>query len=612
MPSTFFGLSIAKSGLYASMGGINTTAHNISHTNTEGYCRQVMGQTASSALKVNATYGMAGSGVDITGVSQMRDIYYDLKFRSNSTMAGEYVSKQHYMSEIESYFNEINLEGFTTSFNSMFDTLQELSKNPSDLSCRTQVTNYGQSLAEYFNSMATSLKAIQEEANFEIKNQADRVTALGQQIAVLTKQINTIESNGGTANDLRDERNLRVDELSTICNITVSENIVGEDVGVTSYQVKIDGYTLVDTYEYNKLIAVPQKHQVNQMDADGMYKLMWSTGQEFNSASAKLGGTLSSLFQVRDGNNGEAFKGKADVAEGDTTITVTMASINDAAKLTIAPQGVITVGHREYEYTGFVVREDEDGNYEYEFTLSEDTPITKSVDEAGVIIGRDVHYKGIPYYMSQLNEWVRTFAKEFNEVHTSGEDLKGRKGLDFFNGSDQVTGMDYVFGQSEEDEEEGIILRSTAQELEDELSVNYGNYYLLTAANFKVTSEVYADPYKVAAASSITDGVENSDVAKKLIALKLDSDMFRQGTPGGFFQTFVAEIGIDSAKAQQFAKNQENICASITNQRLSVSGVDTEEEAMNLIRYRMAYNLSAQAVTVMNQIYDKLINYMGA
>ena len=320
MPSTFFGLSIAKSGLYASMGGINTTAHNISHTNTEGYCRQVMGQTASSALKVNATYGMAGSGVDITGVSQMRDIYYDLKFRSNSTMAGEYVSKQHYMSEIESYFNEINLEGFTTSFNSMFDTLQELSKNPSDLSCRTQVTNYGQSLAEYFNSMATSLKAIQEEANFEIKNQADRVTALGQQIAVLTKQINTIESNGGTANDLRDERNLRVDELSTICNITVSENIVGEDVGVTSYQVKIDGYTLVDTYEYNKLIAVPQKHQVNQMDADGMYKLMWSTGQEFNSASAKLGGTLSSLFQVRDGNNGEAFKGKADVAEADFTV----------------------------------------------------------------------------------------------------------------------------------------------------------------------------------------------------------------------------------------------------------------------------------------------------
>lgn len=612
MPSTFFGLSIAKSGLYASMGGINTTAHNISHTNTEGYCRQVMGQTAGSALRVNSTYGMAGSGVDITGVEQMRDIYYDLKFRSNSTMAGEYLSKQHYMSEIESYFNEINLEGFTTSFNSMFDTLQELAKNPSDLACRTQVTNYGQSLCEYFNSISTSMTAIQEEANFEIKNQADRITSLGQQIAVLTKQINTLESNGGTANDLRDERNLRVDELSTICNITVSENVVGKGVGITSYQVKIDGYTLVDTYEYNKLIAVPQKERINQTDADGMYKLMWSNGQEFNSKSAKLGGTLAALFAVRDGNNGEAFKGKADTVEGDDKVVVTMSNVNDVTKLNIAPQGVITVGNRKYEYTGFIVREDEDGNYEYEFTLSEDTPVTKSEDESDVIIGCDIDYKGIPYYMSQLNEWVRTFAREFNNLHTSGEDLKGRKGLDFFNAPDQVTGKDYVFGQSEEDADEGIVIRSVAEELEDENSINYGNYYLLTAANFKVTSEVYGDPYMVAAASTIVDGVENSDIAKKLIGLKLDADMFRQGTPGGFFQTLVAEIGIDSAKAKQFAENQENICASITNQRLSVSGVDTEEEAMNLIRYKMAYNLSAQAVTVMNQIYDKLINYMGA
>ena len=298
--------------------------------------------------------------------------------------------------------------------------------------------------------------------------------------------------------------------------------------------------------------------------------------------------------------------------EGDDKVVVTMSNVNDVTKLNIAPQGVITVGNRKYEYTGFIVREDEDGNYEYEFTLSEDTPVTKSEDESDVIIGCDIDYKGIPYYMSQLNEWVRTFAREFNNLHTSGEDLKGRKGLDFFNAPDQVTGKDYVFGQSEEDADEGIVIRSVAEELEDENSINYGNYYLLTAANFKVTSEVYGDPYMVAAASTIVDGVENSDIAKKLIDLKLDADMFRQGTPGGFFQTLVAEIGIDSAKAKQFAENQENICASITNQRLSVSGVDTEEEAMNLIRYKMAYNLSAQAVTVMNQIYDKLINYMGA
>lgn len=611
MPNTFFGLSISKSGLYASMTGITTTAHNISNTETKGYSRQVVGQEAGNALRMNRTYGMAGCGVEVTGVTQMREEYYDVKYRDNSTMAGEYLSKQHYMSEIENYFNEVKMEGFTTSFSSLFNSVEELAKNPSDLNCRTQVTNFAQNLCEYFHSLTTSLTSIQQEANFEIKNQADRINSYAQQIATLTKQINMLEVNGGTANDLRDQRNVLVDDLSTICDISVKEHIVGKDVGISSYVVKIDGQTLVDTYEFNQLIAVPQDEKINQMDADGLYKLMWSTGQEFNSASATLGGTLSALFEVRDGNNNEAFKGKSSVSYGDDTIIVTDTNVNDAAKLNIAPAGVITVGHRNYNYTGFTVTQDEEGNYVYEFQLEEDSYVTRDVDEVDVIVGRDINYKGIPYYMAQLNEFVRTFAKSFNEVHTSGEDLNGMKGMDFLNGADLVTGKDYVFGQSEEDADEGIILRSAAQELEDENSINYGSYYLVTAANFKVTDEIFAHPEKVAASSKIVDGIENSDVAQGLIGLWRDTSMFHQGTPGAFFQTFVSEIGIDSAKAQQFAKNQENICASITNQKLSISGVDTEEETMNLIRYRFVYNLSSQAVSVMNQIYDKLINYMG-
>ena len=73
MPGTFFGLSIGTSGLYASQAGLNTTAHNISNTETEGYSKQVAKQQAGSAIRVNSSYGMAGTGVDITGVQQIRD-----------------------------------------------------------------------------------------------------------------------------------------------------------------------------------------------------------------------------------------------------------------------------------------------------------------------------------------------------------------------------------------------------------------------------------------------------------------------------------------------------------------------------------------------------------
>ncbi|MDE7300310.1 MAG: flagellar hook-associated protein FlgK, partial [Lachnospiraceae bacterium] len=559
MPSTFFGLSISKSGLYASMAGINTTAHNISNTETEGYCRQVVKQQAGTALRVNSTYGMAGAGSDVTGVVQMREEYYDLKYRTNSMMLGEYSAKEHYMSEIENYFNEIQLEGFTTTFNSFFDSLQELSKKPADLTTRTQVTSFAQSMCEYFNALSDSMKAIQEECNFEIKNQVDHINSLAQQIATMTKQINTLEVNGGVANDLRDARNLLIDELSQVCNVSVTERVVGADVGVTSYVVLIDSQTLVDTFSYNQLVAVPQEHLTNQTDADGLYTIRWSNGHSFDTASSTLGGALAALFAVRDGNNKEAFRGQADTSVGDTTITVSATNVNDLARLNIAPSGVLTVGHREYSYSGFVVKEDGDGGYLYEFELEDGVTVTRNEDSAPVIIGRDVDYKGIPYYMSQMNEFIRTFAREFNAIHTDGEDLNGERGLDFFNGADVVTGKDYIFGRSEEDEADGIVTRSYAGT--DENEPNYGSYYFLTAKNFKVTSSVYHDPKKVAAATSILNGVEQAEVAHRLIDLKDNVDMFRQGAPGSFFQTLVSEIGIDSKKAQQFTKNQQNICA---------------------------------------------------
>ncbi len=107
------------------------------------------------------------------------------------------------------------------------------------------------------------------------------------------------------------------------------------------------------------------------------------------------------------------------------------------------------------------------------------------------------------------------------------------------------------------------------------------------------------------------NGVDNNDVVQALIALKTDKTMFGQGEPGGFMNTLVADIGIDTKKANNFSISQENILRAISNQKLSISGVDIDEEAMNLVRFQNAYNLSAKVISVMDEIYDRLINYMG-
>ncbi|MBO4505797.1 MAG: hypothetical protein J5728_05155, partial [Lachnospiraceae bacterium] len=169
------------------------------------------------------------------------------------------------------------------------------------------------------------------------------------------------------------------------------------------------------------------------------------------------------------------------------------------------------------------------------------------------------------------------------------------------------------FELSEEDESNGIIISSkTGLYAVDNEEVNYGSYYFVTASGLCVTDEIYHDPTKLVTATDIIDGESQNDIVLKLIALKSDTKMFKQGTPSGFMQSLIAELGIDAAKAKNFMQNQEDILATVDNQRLSVSGVDIDEESMNLVRYQNAYNLSAKIISTMDQCYDRLINYMGA
>ncbi len=617
MASTFFGLNIGQTGLYAYQAAMDTTAHNITNTETEGYTRQVMGQKAGKALQMNSTYGMAGTGVSVSGVVQLRDEYYDIKYRKNNTISGEYQSKAHYMTEIENYFNEVSVEGFTETYNSMYDSLQELSKDPSSKTVRTQVTNFAKSLTEYFNSMSVNLKSIQEDCNFEIRNQVDQINSTAQQIAALTKQINTLEVNGGAANDLRDQRALLVDELSQIASISVSEKTVGAGIGVTSYIIKLDGNTLVDGGNYNTLHVIPREVKVNQNDIDGLYDIAWQNEQRLDTGSATLGGSLQALFEVRDGNNQFNLSGNVYAEAGDTYVTMTDTTINEVTKLNIPENGMLTIGNRDYIYNGFEVSIDPDsGKFSYTFELKE--PVIADSLDVTASVGTSINYKGIPYYMDQMNEFIRTFARTFNEIHRTGKDLEGESGIDFFSATSKVEGRSYVFGplKGSDDYEyyDFNSFNSRTGEYYEEVPENqplYGSYYFITAGNFTVSSDLLGSPERLAASSDVINGAENNDVISRLIAIKSDKSIFNQGTPEAFMQTLVAEIGIDTKKVTNLAEGQENILGAITNQRLSVSGVDMDEEAMNLVKFQNAYNLSAKVISVMDEIYDKLINYMG-
>jgi flagellar hook-associated protein 1 FlgK len=617
MGSTFFGLNIGQTGLYAYQAALDTTAHNISNSETNGYTRQIMSQKAGKALRMNSTYGMAGTGVSVTGVTQLRDEYYDVKFRKNNTILGEYANKAHYMTEVENYFNEVSVEGFTSTFNSMYNSLQELANNSSSLTVRSQVINYGKSISDYFNSLSENLKNIQDECNFEVRNTVDKINSTAQQIAALTKQINTLEVRGGAANDLRDQRALLVDELSQLASVSVTEKVVGADIGVTSYVIKIDGQTLVDGADYNTLQVIPREKKQNQNDIDGLYDVAWASGQSFNLGSQGLGGSLKALYEIRDGNNRDNLRGSVSANVGENFITVTDTTINEVEKLNIPEAGVITIGNMDYVYVGFEINIDEgSGEFVYSFELEE--PLWTDAIDTTASVGESINYKGIPYYLDQMNVFIRTYAKSFNEIHRTGRDLNNNPGTDFFAATNKVSGREYVFGPLAESDDHYYYdfdtFNSQTGSFSEEVPMDrplYGSYYFMTADNITINSQLMNDPSRFAAATDVVNGVDNNDIVEALIALKSDKTMFGQGEPGGFMNTLVADIGIDTKKANNFSLSQENILSAITNQKLSVSGVDIDEEAMSLIRFQNAYNLSAKVISVMNEIYDRLITYMG-
>ena len=607
MPSQFFGLTIASSGLSAYQAALNTTANNISNEQTKGYSRQAANLSASDALRVNAKYGSMGSGVTVNSIKQIRSEYYDTKYWQNQASLGLYETKLGYLEQIENYFIDDDTEkGFSTILNKMFNSLDTLTHPAGDTNVRQQFISDAQSFMTYFNSVATGLGQIQDSVNEEIKSTVENINAIGKKISLLNKQINVIEVQGGYANELRDQRALLIDELSSIVPTEVSEVPVTNSkhpdmqTGANYYTVKINGQKFVDTYEYSELTCVARKNTINQSDREGMYEIVWAdTGNSFKAGSDSSSGSLKALFDIRDGNNSENFRGAiTGVTAG--TITISNPSITNVNAMTMPAEGVFTIDGKNYNYTDFTFTTDADGNVkEYTFTLENQLSADQQakLDGKQASIGESIDAMGVPYYLAQMNEFLRNFAGSFNDIMNSADakDLNGNSTdyFSFFTGTHTKTGEEYVLSNAA-----GVYSAKASN-----------SYYQLTCGNACVSNIAVKDPTTIA--TTTTNAADAYDLVEKMLKLKSDTELYRGGGADDFLECMYSDISVDSQKSKIFQKNYSNISNAIEKQRMSVSGVDKDEEAIDLVKFQNAYNLSSKMVSVLAEIYDKLINETG-
>ena len=645
MPSQFFGLNIAYSGLMASNAALNTTSNNIANVETKGYSRQQAEQAAANALRVFTTYGCAGAGVDVIAIEQIRDHFYDVKYWDNNANTGEYNMKQYYMKQVEDYFNDDStIEGFKTIFDDMMTALGEVAKQSGSDTTKAQFIGYASNLTQYFNSMSANLSQVQKDVNQEIKLKIDEINSLAAEIATLNKQINVIEIDGkAKANELRDQRATLIDQLSAIVDVKVIETPVHDTnnpdrlTGANRYLVQIaGGQTLVDTNEYNSLDCVARKteEKVNQSDIDGLYDVYWVTnkltgelGDEFNLYNASLGGELKGLVEMRDGNNGENFQGK--VTEVDTklkTVTVKVEAdyLKDLNKCTLSDTGgKINLGNQIFYYTDWEVNYNEtDGSYNYTFTIDEsanDANLTETRKNKEATIGQSVNYQGVPYYMQQMNEWARTFAQKFNEILTHGFDLYGNKGNILFSANHETDQEQYLFtagvlGTQQEDANGKPMVDVNGKPmLYTKISVTDDSYYRLTAKNFDILNSLLDDPDLLATKVDGAAGVDEYGNVENLIDMINDKTKasFRGASTGEFLTCILSDIALNANNANSFYNNFNNVGKAIDNQRLSISGVDQDEEAVNLVKYQNAYTLASKMIQTLTEVYDRLILQTG-
>ena len=256
MRSTFNGLSTMVRGIMANQLSLDTTGHNIVNAGTEGYSRQSVNLVATRCQMVGTARGDAalGTGVDAMSITRARSVYADRQYRAEVAIQERYDVLQMNYDKLETIFNDSDGTGIQNAMTLFWKSLESLSANSSDPDYRRNVISQAGNLVNMIQLAASELQdQIADEYN-EISMRVEEVNHITEEIVNLNKQITAMEVTGATANDLRDQRDLLVDDLSKFMDITTSENAEGRYAVITNGVTLVSGVSRL-TLEYSRSIS---------------------------------------------------------------------------------------------------------------------------------------------------------------------------------------------------------------------------------------------------------------------------------------------------------------------------------------------------------------------
>jgi len=613
MRSTFAGLNTMVRGINANQLSENTVGHNISNANTEGYSRQHVNLAAVDMRKESAIYGQVavGQGVDSTSLTRARDIYADRQYWSENSTSAYYNSRAKEYDKIEAIFNDTTLENVQNSIQDFYKAWSSLSSNASDSSTRITVVEKGKVFADRIHTAAQKMQE-QIDANYkDMELNITRINDITDQIVQLNQSIMSTEATGAMANDLRDQRDLLVDKLSSYVNVNIYEgangmySVVSNGVslvnGINKLTLELSDPIANDTYGINDYTVILKESGISYQPTNGTLKAQMDQIAEdkaYIDYLAKMSAFMLTTFnhqhQQGVGIDSAACTATYGTEEFDDS-SPDYGKIDDSGNKVVTAAGTDLTGTAGVNFYGAS---------DVIYTWDEATQtVTASKYSAGwhmVVSTYEKEEAGITNYYSKA-----TVAENTGNTITT----------------EQLKAIDII----------------KALELNTQLTAENGQN--LVAARTWGTTTTSVDPTThvatdlgthVAEANGSGDGTNAVDLStlfnmnQENTVIDFIAKQFTGNQQTGidrrslgtisleaYYNQRMTALGSDAETMDSKVTAQNEVLVQVNEWRESVSGVNWNEELTNMIMFQQGYSACSRCLTTMDEMLDKLINSTG-
>ena len=533
---------IAKTALQANQKAINVTSHNIANANTAGYTRQRVVLETMDPVNFGGQY--FGTGVEVAAVERVYDSYQSIQLRDAQSGLSRFEARGQHLAGLESIFNDFDGAGLSTRLDAFFNSAADVAANPSSYGERAAMLSNARVLSDTFNHAATNLERNLASVNTVITGKVEDINGLATRIAGFNQQISSIELSGTSANDLRDKRDLLLEELSGLVDISVTENDIGQ----------------VDVYVGGSFLVAANKTATLTVEPDP---------RDIDTPSLMLnGGTINS--RITGGTLKGDLEGIAYYKDARERINLLSASIIKEVNLQ----------HAE----GFGL----DG-----------APGADFFSPLSVYANANSANSGGAAITSAAVTDLGALTLDDYEIRFSGPGAYNIVNLD----TDEVVSNGlYASGGAILFEGLSVVITDSPK------TPQAGDRFVVSAtrnAAFEMTVDL-TDPRKIAASGTST-GLPGDNTNALAIAELKDGSFTGNTTFSQFYNSIVTDLGTAGRDAKINYDAQGKFTQELRAAKEAVSGVSIEEEAINLVKLQRAYEAAAKVLSTVDQMMDTIL-----